>query len=384
MIKVISVLFILIGFSVADNFPYYGIITDSLDSPIENVRVFSLNHREKTYTNSMGAFGNLTQVLNLQSKDRNYKPQIKKNKLHFNSFKIGEEVNVEIFNLRGQKIFSFKTYSTHLGLNVIDINSINKSASSLNIIKITIGSNCYILKTFNLHKSTSYINDLDVDKTSNIRAFINDTLFISATNYKDTLIVISSNNVGKVSLSSDSSEIDTLAPMFMSMGKNPDYVFVNSVNEYNFTAKAFDFIGKDSTVSCTDNIEYVNTVNTLICGSYYIYLSVRDLSFNYAYDTINVVVFDTTDDVENDTVPPFIILEGEEVIQHLVNTPFIDPWVRAYDNVDGDITNKVRSNADQYLDTTSIGTYIIGYFVEDSAGNSAESVSRIIFIVNEI
>ena len=86
------------------------------------------------------------------------------------------------------------------------------------------------------------------------------------------------------------------------------------------------------------------------------------------------------DNKVNDKVAPIISLQGSPTINHEAGTDFIDPGANAADNSDGVITaNILASNP---VDSNKLGEYTITYNVQDSAGNLAEEVSRIVRVVD--
>lgn len=87
---------------------------------------------------------------------------------------------------------------------------------------------------------------------------------------------------------------------------------------------------------------------------------------------------------EYDATPPIIFLEGGETIHVPVGTKFREPGYTAYDNKDGDITDRVVSRLEQesfvwYLP----GTYSIRYEVTDNNGNTTVEIRTIILEAQE-
>ncbi|MHC0042848.1 DUF5011 domain-containing protein [Vibrio campbellii] len=77
--------------------------------------------------------------------------------------------------------------------------------------------------------------------------------------------------------------------------------------------------------------------------------------------------------IENkkDETPPVITLVGGKSITVYLNDKFEDPGFTATDNVDGDISKRVKVSYDKPIDTDTVGTYTITYTVTDKAGNKA-------------
>jgi len=73
---------------------------------------------------------------------------------------------------------------------------------------------------------------------------------------------------------------------------------------------------------------------------------------------------------------PQLTLKGEENITLQAGTKFEEPGYSAVDNVDGDITAKVK--VEGTVNTNIAGTYTIKYTVTDSYGNTAEKTRTIV------
>lgn len=79
---------------------------------------------------------------------------------------------------------------------------------------------------------------------------------------------------------------------------------------------------------------------------------------------------------EMDSEAPVLTLkENKFIIYEGIDFNYISFVVSAVDNVDGDITNKVKFNT---IDTSQIGTYEIEYSVEDNAGNKTSKILELI------
>ena len=80
-----------------------------------------------------------------------------------------------------------------------------------------------------------------------------------------------------------------------------------------------------------------------------------------------------------DTEPPILSLIGDSIMIVYLGDEFIDPWVDAYDNFDGNMDTTYVS-VDSYVNTDVPGTYILRYNIIDSSGNAAEPVSRTVVV----
>jgi predicted aspartyl protease len=89
--------------------------------------------------------------------------------------------------------------------------------------------------------------------------------------------------------------------------------------------------------------------------------------------------------IENkkDETPPVITLEGENSITVYLGNVFEDPGYSATDNVDGDISKRVKVSYDKPIDTGTVGSYTLTYKVTDTAGNEA-TTKRVVEVVEGI
>ncbi|RDX38096.1 DUF5011 domain-containing protein [Vibrio campbellii] len=89
--------------------------------------------------------------------------------------------------------------------------------------------------------------------------------------------------------------------------------------------------------------------------------------------------------IENkkDETPPVITLEGGNSITVYLGNVFEDPGYSATDNVDGDISKRVKVSYDKPIDTGTVGTYTLTYKVTDTAGNEA-TAKRVVEVVEGI
>ncbi len=80
-----------------------------------------------------------------------------------------------------------------------------------------------------------------------------------------------------------------------------------------------------------------------------------------------------------DTVAPVIARLGASPMTVSLNGQFIDPGVTASDDRDGDITANVITSG--FVDTTTLGSYVLTYDVSDAAGNAAITIDRTVNVV---
>lgn len=84
----------------------------------------------------------------------------------------------------------------------------------------------------------------------------------------------------------------------------------------------------------------------------------------------------TKTQTEKDTIKPVITLLGDKTITIGVGDNFKDPGATAMDNIDGNITKKIK--IDENVDPTTAGTYTVKYSVKDKSGNKAVAVRKVL------
>lgn len=75
-----------------------------------------------------------------------------------------------------------------------------------------------------------------------------------------------------------------------------------------------------------------------------------------------------------DSTPPVITLNGESTVEVPLGGTFEDPGATAIDNLDGDISRKIK--VDGAVDTSLVGTYTLTYQAADTEGNAAAPATR--------
>ncbi|WP_435625369.1 immunoglobulin-like domain-containing protein [Flagellimonas sp.] len=95
-------------------------------------------------------------------------------------------------------------------------------------------------------------------------------------------------------------------------------------------------------------------------------------------DNVSLVVGGTS---TGDSVAPVITLNGDAVVNLIVNDTFTDPGATANDDTDGDISGNIMVGGDT-VDTSVAGTYVITYDVSDAAGNPAAQVTRTVNVMD--
>ncbi|HOS02991.1 MAG TPA: DUF5011 domain-containing protein, partial [Candidatus Hydrogenedentes bacterium] len=80
-----------------------------------------------------------------------------------------------------------------------------------------------------------------------------------------------------------------------------------------------------------------------------------------------------------DTTPPVITLLGVTPVTVTRNTTYVDAGATAWDNQDGDITDRLVKTST--VNTSVVGAYTVTYTVSDTAGNAAIPVIRVVNVV---
>ncbi len=129
---------------------------------------------------------------------------------------------------------------------------------------------------------------------------------------------------------------------------------------------------KEPGVTAIDNIDgnitfkivmHDTVINTSVPSTHSVYYTVEDEAGNIAIEdrTVNVEAY-------KDTIPPLITLLGENPISLDKGGKYTEPGATAQDNIDGDITDKVKIDKSE-IDVQVPGKYTVYYSVEDAAGN---------------
>ena len=115
--------------------------------------------------------------------------------------------------------------------------------------------------------------------------------------------------------------------------------------------------------------DITDKVDTII-GKDNILYKVCDSSFNKSEVKRDII--------HEDKINPSIELKGKRTIYIYKGSSYTEEGYTAFDNCDGDITNKVVSTGD--VDTNTIGKYKITYEVKDSSDN-AFSIDREVIVI---
>jgi len=159
-------------------------------------------------------------------------------------------------------------------------------------------------------------------------------------------------------------------------GDAPPELYVSSENSISFWegttfyiphATAQDLIDGN----LTEAIQINHDININTPGTYSIKYNVTDSRGNTTIEIIEVYIVKDT--------PPVLTIDGKNLITINQYAEFELPPITAYDEVDGDLTNKIELQNDQ-INVTVPGTYKIKIWVQDSFGNI--TTDDIVVIVN--
>lgn len=83
---------------------------------------------------------------------------------------------------------------------------------------------------------------------------------------------------------------------------------------------------------------------------------------------------------KKDKNPPVITIIGDNPLIHPLGVPYDDPGATAFDEEDGDITDKIQTEIN--VDINEQGyNYSVKYNVEDAAGNRADEKVRTVHVL---
>ncbi len=112
-----------------------------------------------------------------------------------------------------------------------------------------------------------------------------------------------------------------------------------------------------------NKVRIISNVDTSKIGIY-------EVSYVLEYKTLFIKKILKRKIVVKDFVSPVINIDSEDEIYLYINEVYNMPVFNALDNIDGDITNRVRVHSD--VDITKAGVYNITYSVKDSSNNETK------------
>lgn len=162
----------------------------------------------------------------------------------------------------------------------------------------------------------------------------------------------------------------------------PTYI---SQNNIELTSEELKIDLKDLLLENGGSIDSSKVKATKVCKGYVIATKVDSevykpyISCGNYYTTEGYVNSDTTTKKkttsQKDTEKPVITLKGNSEITLNQGDKYNDEGASATDNIDGDITSKIKVSGK--VDTTKSGMYTITYTVTDKAGNRTEATRKV-------
>lgn len=130
-------------------------------------------------------------------------------------------------------------------------------------------------------------------------------------------------------------------------------------------------IVKNANGNYMSKIKTDSNITTEKIGNYYIDYSLK-IGGKILHVRRNVKVIDD--------IAPVIKLKGKQITEMSINTEYKEPGYIAYDEYDGDLTERVEIIGK--INTENYGEYVLTYKVTDNSNNITE-VNRIIKIIDE-
>ena len=165
----------------------------------------------------------------------------------------------------------------------------------------------------------------------------------------------------------------------------PTYI---SQNNIELTSEEIKIDLKDLLLENGGSIDSSKVKATKVCKGYVIATKVDSevykpyISCGNYYTTEGYVNSDATTKKkttsQKDTEKPVITLKGNSEITLNQGDKYNDEGASATDNVDGDITSKIKVSGK--VDITKSGTYTITYTVTDKAGNRTEVTRKVVVV----
>lgn len=121
-----------------------------------------------------------------------------------------------------------------------------------------------------------------------------------------------------------------------------------------------------------DKVKIESNVDTKKLGNY-------EISYIYEIKFLMIKKVLKRHIIVKDIISPELVINSDDELYVYLNEEFNIPMFKAVDNVDGDITDKVKVNSN--VDVNNVGKYNIIYSVKDSSNN--ETIKKIDVIVDK-
>ncbi len=164
---------------------------------------------------------------------------------------------------------------------------------------------------------------------------------------------------------------DTLPPVITLVGPPTMTIEANPSSNYI-----------DEGATCMDEVDgFLNqavevsgdVVNLSRPGTYIIRYNCQDAAGNEATEVIRTVHV-------KDTLPPVIILDGNDTLDIEAGFPYEEPGANAEDSLDGNVTVNMDHSG---VDTNVVGSHTVTYTATDAAGNVAELTRTVNVILTQ-
>ncbi len=170
-------------------------------------------------------------------------------------------------------------------------------------------------------------------------------------------------------------DFDAMLPLISLLGPNPYPLNVGD-SYIEAGATAFDSIDGDLS---SDIIIDNSSINTSSEGDYNVTYTVTDSDGKTTEATRVVSVKNS---IGTDNEKPVLVIIGNNPFCLVIGNTYTDPGATATDNVDGNITYKIKKY-DTLFNITNPDTHIVYYVVMDAAGNVALATRMVIVSVED-
>lgn len=286
--------FFIIGFlffsaAIAQNINISGIVTDSNSIPIEGALISLLGQDMHDTVDVNGNYGFHTTTIAPNGTNVTENDFCIKNNIVFFSIKQPENILIELYNIRGQKVRTLIKNKFKKGIYSIPI-AVNNLPLQLYLVRAKVGKEIKHAKFMNLYHNTG--NDITINGQSPKTLAAVDTLLISADGYISMRLPI-----GIYDTTVDVTLIENSRPYITSIKQDTSvYVYstiwFNAVaNDYenNIVEYAWDYTG-DGIFDYSDTSVSMAPYRYDTAGIYSAVLRVTDAHNEFVLDTVTITV----------------------------------------------------------------------------------------------